>query len=802
MTMIKAVKGNPDPFAKFEEKKSDEYGLKIAHLIAGDWFNNGLASTSGCNYMIRKDYVRNKRLFVRGEQDTKQYKTHQSRGSNDMSLFNVDWSNINIVEKFCRIVSNGISDENYRLDIRATDKITVRLKEDKKDQYRKDLASMPMLKKAKQALGIDLMPQGFMPEDEDEMRLFMEIKDRPKIEISEEILINYIKSSNSWDHTEKQYNKDLVDLGIGGIRIYTDKNDGIKVDLVDPEFYIHSYVKKNDFSDKYYEGVVDTITLSDLRRESDFTEAQLKQIAKIYASTNSAINKDFTNCTVDEIIDFKVDVLRFAWKTSKKIVYKKKMRNGEIIKVSRKDENFEAPERNDFGTIDKTLDTWFEGNFVIGANAIYGYQECENIAKDIMNKATSPFIVMAYDIYENRLQSFLSKIEPIANQMQNIALKLQNFIAELKGDITEIDLDALAELDDNRGGPKQQVWQVALNLLQVKNVVFKKRMDLGEMGIKDTAAVKTYPSSNGGHITSLLNTWAFKYNLIRDITGVNPAADGSLSEDALLGVSQMAKLASNTATKHIVDTAVNINKKACETISTRIHQIYKFKDAEHIREIYTNVVGKHLIDALDVLKDRHLHEFGFTFEMKPTEQEMKEFNEDLSLALKEGNIDPEVKIEASRIAKTNIKLATEYLIYHRRKRMKQRQEEQMMMAKDKSQNDAAAAQSKAQSDAQSYGMKKQADLQYAGQLAEIEIRKAQALQELNNPIEDKKFQQEIYLEQIRAASKFQMEDYKENRKDDRTKIQATQQSKLLKQRNEDGNPIDFKNELDFSQFFS
>jgi hypothetical protein len=72
--------------------------------------------------------------------------------------------------------------------------------------------------------------------------------------------------------------------------------------------------------------------------------------------------------------------------------------------------------------------------------------------------------------------------------------------------------------------------------------------------IKESKAISVYPSGNGGHISAMLNAWAFKYNLIRDLTGINPARDGSLSQDALLGVNQMSDLASNTVTKHIVDT--------------------------------------------------------------------------------------------------------------------------------------------------------------------------------------------------------------------------------------------------------
>lgn len=797
MTMLKAVSGNPDPFATFDEKKSDEYGLKVAKLIGSEWFNGGLI-TSGCEFLNRREYVRNKRLFVRGEQDTGQYKQHQARGSKDLDFFNVDWSNINLVEKFCRIVSNGISDENYRLDIRATDKLTTKLKEDKKDQYRKDLASMEMLKNAKQALGIDLMPKGFIPEDEEEMRLFLEIKDRPKIEICEEILINYIKSTNDWKFIEQQNNINLVDLGLAGVQVYTDKNDGIKLRYVDPEHYVHSYVNRNDFSNKFYEGVVETITISDLQRESDFSIDQLREIAKTYATSNKTTGVNYENCSLDQIIDHKVDVLRFAWKTVKTIVYKTKLRKGKVVKATRKSDLFKAPDRSDVGMISNTFDTWFEGNHVIGTNAIYGYKECENLARDVMNKAQSPFVFRATNIYENRPQSFLTKIEPIANQMQNAALKLQNFIAELRGDITEIDLDMLAELDDGKGGAKRQVWETALTLLNVKNIVFKKRVDMGELGIKESRAVNVSPSGTGGHISQLLNAWAFYYNLIRDITGVNPAADGSLPADALLGVNQMNQLAFNTATKHIVTASVELNRKLCELISTRIHGIFSNKNANHIKEIYTNAVGKHFIEAIEVMKDRHLHEFGFTFEMLPTNQELQEFKEDLTLAIKEGLIDPEVKSEAVRIAKVNTKLATEYLFYHRRKRNKQQQEEQMALSQNKSQNDAAAAQAKVQADTQAYEVKSQIDIQKAKALADIEIYKAQKLKEINAPYEERAHEQRTELEAVKGQAKFGLEDYKENRKDQRTQKQATQQSKMLDQRNKDGDPIDFENEEDFN----
>lgn len=411
----------PDPLASMEEKLSDEYGLAVAEMIAADWFNGGMISGT-CDYLSRRDYVRKKRLFVRGEHDLNYFKKQMFKGDNDLDFINLDWSNINWAEKFCRIVSNGLDDGNYKLDVRATDKIAAIKRKQKEDFYLKYMKSKPMLEKAKQVLGIDLMPKTFIPEDEEEMKLYMEIKDRPKIEIAEEILIDYVLNTNEWQFLSGQYNKDLVDVGLIVARVYTDKNDGVKVAYVDSENYIHSKVTRNDFADKYYEGVVDTITLSDLRRESNFDDETLRKIAKSYTRVNSTkLVRDFESCSMDDLLDYKIDVLRFAYKTSKRITYKKKIRNGETIKVGRKDDNYVAPDRKDVGVVSGVYDTWLEGNYIIGTKHIYCWKECENNYDDIMNKAMSPFVTVAYDIYENRLRSFTDNIEAPARQLQKIS---------------------------------------------------------------------------------------------------------------------------------------------------------------------------------------------------------------------------------------------------------------------------------------------------------------------------------------------------------------------------------------------
>src|SRR5690606_29359697 len=112
-------------------------------------------------------------------------------------------------------------------------------------------------------------------------------------------------------------------------------------------------------------------------------------------------------------------------------------------------------------------------------------------------------------------------------------LKLQLLIAELRPDTVEINLDLLADIDNGKGN-KEEAWRAALDIFQVKGIVLRKRINMGEDGFKDGAAVDSRPSNQGSAIVPVMNALAFYYNQIRDVTGVNPARDGSLSPDALV----------------------------------------------------------------------------------------------------------------------------------------------------------------------------------------------------------------------------------------------------------------------------
>ncbi len=793
----------PNPLAPFEDKISPEYGIKIAEFISREWFNGGMIA-NGCGFMNRRKWIEEQRLYARGEQDTQSYKNIVARQTEDLKYLNLDWRIINICEKFVNIVSNGISDEWYKIDIRATDKFTMLGKQKKIMQHRKNMKALPMLQKAKEMLGVDAMPQGYVPEDEDDLTFHTMIKDRPKIEIAEEKLIKVVKSYNDWRNIKEQTDKDAVQCGLQAAQVYTDPQNGVSIRYVDIENAIHSYVTKNDFSDCFYYGFVDTITISDIKRESrgEFTDMQLRDIAKKYAGSNQGLGAsiDYSKCNFDEIIDSKVHVLRFAWKTNKTLAYKKYAKNDKTYKLSKRKEDFafngDVPSSK---KIVNTYDTWLEGNFIVGSQYIYGYKECENIVEDEMNKVLPPFIFRATNIYKNKLHSFLSNIKALCDQMQYAHLKIQHLLAELKPDLINIDIDALADLGTSvKGAEKQATWKEALSILNVKGAVISKRIDLGEMGIKEGQGAKPMPMSQGSALSTLLNVWAHYYNLVREVTGINPARDGSLPADALVGINRMAQLASNTVTKNIVTAANDFDLKVSATISSRIKSIFTFKEeGKHLIELYTKAVGNDMLDSLEIMKDRHLNDFGYTISSYPSIEEINQFREDLSIALKENSIDLEDKIEAQEIAKDSMKEANEYLKFARKRRMKKQLAEKQALMQSQTESNIQSAQAASDAKTKEYVSKASIDVDKEAKMSQIRLAEKQAMIQIEAPIKDKEFEQEVYLAKLENITQFDNKKYLEEAKDKRIDKQSTQQSKMIEQRAKDTAPIDFENDFDF-----
>lgn len=786
MAQDKKSTGFPDPLELDEVKKTNAYGLKVAKAIADDWFNGGKL-TNECNYINRRDKIRKNRLYSRGEQNIDTYKKLME----DLNFMNIDWTPLNLAGKTIDIVVNGMPEDMYRIDISAIDKISTIERKKHKERLQKAMRTKSMLQKVKERLKLDFTPKGFIPEDDEELEMHMSLSYKPAIEIAEELAIEYVMASNNFKTLLAQAKRDMVENALGAFRVSTVAGKGITISGVNIENFIHSYVRRKDFGDCHYMGEVDTITLSEIKRLTGAKNNELRQIAQTYSTINGneafGVN-DFESAEMNEVLDFKISIMNFAYKTTKTINYKKRHNSHGGYKMIAKDSSYDPPKHDDSEKVSKVLDTWYEGLFIIGSDYLFNYKECELLSRDTLDRALPPFVVISSDIYENSLHSLSDRMQPIIEQMQRTHLKIQQLVAMMRPDETEIDIDLLAELTTKTG--KKLTWEDAVAMYNSKGIVISTRVDMGEEGIKDRKALHVPTQQQSGKLEQLTRMWIHYYNVLRDLTGVNSARDGSQPSDVLVGVQELQLHQSNTATQGITDAVLELVRKTAETVSTRLGDIFRWGD--DIAEVYKNAIGVHNLDVIKSLENRHLHEFGVKIQILPTEAEMRDFKESLGIALQAGTINAMDKIKAERIAKTNVKQAEAFLEYRIKKNIKQSEETEAKRIEQQAQSNAKAAEQAEASRRQTLQFEAQIEIDKAKQLALVEVLKTAELNKINRPEKEREYEVDIFKEQLKVTGRIDEKEMSEDRKDKRQNISDTHASKMIEQRKkEEAKAIDF-----------
>ena len=112
------------------------------------------------------------------------------------------------------------------------------------------------------------------------------------------------------------------------------------------------------------------------------------------------------------------------------------------------------------------------------------------------------------------------------------------------------------------------------------------------------------------------------------------------------------------------------------------------------------------------------------------------------------------------------------------------------------QSNIQSSQAAAQSKMQQIQMEAQAKMQIKRAEAEYDTMKLQQEAELKLALMDKEFQYQMALANVNGETQKRIEEEKEKAKDDRIKMQGTQQSKLIEQRKKDLPPVNFESNED------
>ena len=769
------------------EKMSFEYGLKVAKAIETEWFHTDRGNT---RYRSNQNDFHKLRLYARGEQSIQKYKDELSING-DLSYLNLDWKPVPIISKFVDIVVNGIAERTFDIKAYSQDPFGVYKRTQYMEGVLEDMNAKAYKTGVMQATGIDLFKSEMdeLPETQEELDLHMALTYKQAVEIAEEQAINVMLDGNRYELTKKRFFYDLTVLGIGAVKTSFNTSEGITVKYVDPADLVYSYTDSPYFDDIYYVGEVKTIPLNELIKEfPNLTTSEIEDIQKNKVSQRQNYNQQGTNLKEED--GNKIQVLYFNYKTYNNEVYKVKQTGSGANKAIEKNDDFQPPaEAVDFEKLERKVEVLYEGAVILGTKKMLKWELAKNMVrpKSDFTKVKMNYSIVAPRIYKGRIESLVGRITGFADMIQLTHLKLQQVMSRMVPDGIYLDADGLAEIDLGNGTNYSP--QEALNMyFQTGSVIGRSFTSDGDQNPGKIPIQELQTGSGSGKMQSLIGTYNYYLQMIRDVTGLNEASDGSKPDKySLVGVQKLAAANSNTATRHILQSGLFLTSETCEKLSLRISDIIEYSPT---KDAFIQAIGAHNVATLKEMSELHLYDFGIFLELTPDEEEKAMLENNIQMALQQKNIELEDAIDLRMI--NNIKLANQLLKIRRKKKDEKDRQLQMENIKAQTESNTQAAQAASQAEIQKDQALTQTKIQLETIKAQLETQKMMQEVEHKKELMQMEFQMNMQLKGIEVDGKKSGEKEKEDRKDERTKIQATQQSEMIEQRNGGKPPKNFE----------
>ena len=712
-TNSKQLGAYPSPFVSPEKKASKEFIQEYLQQMYHDW-----KYAENSVYKSRVKEFEENRKYARGEQNYNKYKDLLAV-QGDKSYLNMDWSIVSIIPKFLDVIVGGLTNQDYKVICTAVDPTAV-------SQRRKDLLEMklrmetqPMVEQFAKQHGMDLNQGRFIPENDDDLDLYMSLNYKQAAEIAMEQGVGLAFFLNQWIEIRKSIIEDLVICGLGAVRCYTDKNLGPQLRYIEAERFVYPYSQKQDFANIDHAGEIMLVSIGELKRmaNGEFSEKEFVKIAESvrgqYGNTNTFSPSKTDSYGSKEYDKMMVEVLDGEFLSTDTITYEKKGNSHGNSSYHKKGANYKKPKTSKYKReVNKVeVKNAYKGKLIVGTDYIFDYGKVTNMprSKSRLTETKLSFISYSPSMRGGKFKSLVARMRPFADQIQLTHLKIQQLIAKARPKGLMIEVGGLENInigDGNVLGPLeiQEIFD------QTGNFYYRRLSEAGEA--VNYKPIEEIENGIGKDLQSLVAIYNYNLERIRDVTGVNEVRDASQpSRDALVGVQKLALMASNNATRGINDGLINITQKCASQIVLRLQHLVKYKGPY---KGYISAIGESAMQAINVGKEITYREFGIKIEALPDEEERQllEANIQQSIAQKELRIEDAITVRAIK----NVKLANQMLILRRKKY----QEDMAKMAQANAENNARQQQASVQAAAQAEQQRIQADTQSKVTLLEKE----------------------------------------------------------------------------------
>ena len=804
MNEEKSLKGKrfPSDETPEHEKRELEFGLKIGEAIEAEWFGSRAGAIKRFNE--RNAVFETNRLYSRGKQPISKYKTRMAVNG-DLSYLNLDWTPLAIMPKFIDLIVNGMSARMFKIQATAEDSASVKARDKRRRNIKGQMVAKPVLEIIQEKSGVNpfTMPPDELPSNDEELSLYLQLKDKTAIEIAEETAISSIFKDNKDEQIKRGILTNIAEIGIAIASHEFSEDAGVRLYNEDPAQMVWSYTEEENFSDVFYWGKFKSVHTSELHNyKRDLTEEELEQIKQSSGAwyTATGLSDEYYDNAIDGEI---VPLLFFSYKTTRKDFYKRKMtKNGREV-VSKKDYDFDPDEemmqKGNFSKDEKEYEVWYEGIKVLGTDIMLKWEVEENMVRPAAAsyKAMPKYIAYAPGMYKGSFAPISERMIPLVDQIQMTHLRLQTVVNRMVPDGIFLDADGVTNV--NLGNGKAYNPSKALEMyFQTGSVVGRSYTTEGDMNAAKVPIQQIATGSGSAKIQSLLANYNMHMDMLRSVIGANDASDASTPNPrSLVGVQKIAALNSNTATRHILDSMLYIMGDLATATSLRISDILQYSD---FKEEFINKIGKDNVGILEDMKDLPACSFGIHLALEPDSEEQAFLDSRIEKALDKGDINLEDAIEIQEIK--NLKLSMQSLKVKRIKRLEdERQNEaqkQAIAAQANNQSQAIAA--KAAMD--KINAEKEAKIEILTAEKMLEIKVMEREKELKDELMQSEYDKRVALETQKAETQMGTDMKKEEEKNRRIDKQSTNTSKLIEQKAKDLPPMNFESNEDTLDGFS
>lgn len=553
--------------ASIKDKSNKAWGESIAKGIETT-INGGYSGY----YFSRNARFRQNRMAANGRIDMVKFKDFLDFNGKT-NFANLNWQSIRIVNRIISGLVGRWMNRLEKIEVSATDALSVKEKKDEYDNIEFIVYNRKQLEELQKESGVQMIPEGDLPADKDELTLWAKKIQRLPEEIIYEMGINDVLASNDmFSVIKKRLLHDSAEVGFVGTKSWMDEDGVIYSKWVKPENALYSYSEYDDMRDNTWRGEIVSIKVKDLRRlyGKEFhpndplalTEEELFEIAsqgKNYQLSDKITwNINYNVAYMRPYDEYNVDAIEFEWKTVDSEAYTvvtTKKNKATIIKKGRSEKKADNEEVKEDSRINI-----YEGVYLRYQNKLLKWNLKKNMIrpqdpKEIGNAEFSYSFFM-YQNWEMRNIAVPEKIEEPADQMILARLKIQQLVATMIPAGSATNIDALQEIDLGLASGVSTPTELERIYRQTGRLYYRGRDAEGNQ--IPVPIIELQNSGFIGQMQGLIELYRFHYQVLKDELGEDPA------------------LMTQAATPRVTEGNVNTAQELADNNTDYMYDAYKF----------------------------------------------------------------------------------------------------------------------------------------------------------------------------------------------------------------------------------